>query len=176
MERRLFWDFCWQSDRTLLCLCDIVLTNKITFEDKCCNYSTFLHYHFFSIVFSFSLPILHYLELLFFGFWILMFIFFFIICYFLNFQFHCVCYLWFLKKIYYYYYFLHSQVLVFNILDWCFFAFWILIVIILDCGFSFEWELAIGYEHVIEPCLCLWKESSSYRFNKLVGLKYWAKL
>lgn len=28
------------------------------------------------------------------------------------------------------------------------------------------------YEHVIEPCLCLWKESLSYRFNKLVGLKY----
>jgi hypothetical protein len=43
------------------------------------------------------------------------------------------------------FFFLHSQVLVFNILDWCFFAFWIPIVIILDCGFSFEWELAIGY-------------------------------
>jgi hypothetical protein len=43
----LSWNFRWQSERTMLCLCDIFFTNKITFEDKCCNYGTFLHYHLF---------------------------------------------------------------------------------------------------------------------------------
>jgi hypothetical protein len=83
--------------------------------------------------------------------------------------------------------------IVFVLLDWVFFFFFafssfsiqyfgLVFLYILNsniCYFGLWFFIWMGitdwlsYEHVIEPCLCLWKESSSYRYNKLVGLKYW---